>query len=338
MHKEVTLISCLLMIFCITGVSCAPQEGGAPQTGDVTLAVINARIWTGDSSQPWAEALAANGERLVAVGPNAQIEEMSGGAQVIDAGGRLLVPGFIDTHVHFLQGGFGLSSVQLRDATTPEEFTARIKAFAATVPPGTWIEEGTWDHERWGGELPRRDWIDAVTPEHPVWVGRLDGHMALANSVALEAAGITKDTEDVEGGTIVRYDNGEPTGILKDNAMGLVYRVIPEPSPEMKDRALDAAMKHVNQQGVTSVTHVGSWDHVETFARAREAGRLTTRVYAGVPLANWERLRDTVAAGEYGGPDGCGDVWLRIGGMKGFVDGSLGSHTAAFFEPYTETP
>jgi predicted amidohydrolase YtcJ len=306
--------------------------------GGVTLAVVNARIWTGEPSQPWAEALAVGDDRIVTVGSNAQVEELAAGERVIDAEGRLLVPGFVDTHVHFLSGGFGLSSVQLRDAATPEEFTARIRAFAATIPTGTWILGGTWDHELWGGELPRRDWIDEATPEHPVWVSRLDGHMALANSVALEAAGINKDTEDVSGGTIVRYDNGDPTGVFKDNAMDLVFPAIPDPSPEMNDRALDAAMKYVNAQGVTSVHHVGSWDHLETFARARKAGRLTTRIYAGVPLASWERLRDTVAAGEYGGSDGRGDAWLRIGGLKGFVDGSLGSHTAAFFEPYRDAP
>jgi predicted amidohydrolase YtcJ len=338
MHKNLLVFSCFLITICLAVLSCTPQEPGTPATEGVSLAVVNAKIWTGDPSQPWAEALAANGERITAVGSNAQIEELAGEAQVLDAGGRLLVPGFIDTHLHFISGGFGLSSVQLRDAATPEEFTARIQAFAATVPPGTWILEGTWDHELWGGELPRRDWIDEVTPDHPVWVGRLDGHMALANSAALKAAGINKDTEDVEGGTIVRYDNGEPTGIFKDNAMELIYPAIPEPSQEMKDRALDAAMKHVNEQGVTSVHHVGSWGHLETFARAWKTGRLSTRIYDSVPLSTWERLRDTVAAGEYGGPDGRGDVWLRIGGLKGFVDGSLGSHTAAFFDPYTDEP
>jgi predicted amidohydrolase YtcJ len=338
MRKNLLEFSCILYTLSFAIVACTPQEPGNPAPEGVTLAVLNAKIWTGDSSQPWAEALAANGERITAVGSNAQIEELVGEAQVVDAGGRLLVPGFIDTHLHFISGGFGLSSVQLRDAATPEEFTARIKAFAATVPPGTWILEGTWDHELWGGELPSRDWIDEVTPEHPVWVSRLDGHMALANGAALKAAGVTKDTEDVEGGTIIRYDNGEPTGIFKDNAMDLVYPAIPDPSPEMTDRALDAAMKYVNEQGVTSVHHVGSWDHLETFARAWKAGRLSTRIYDSVPLVTWERLRDTVAAGEYGGPDGRGDAWLRIGGLKGFVDGSLGSHTAAFFEPYTDEP
>ena len=182
---------------------------------------------------------------------------MAGGARVIDAGGRLVVPGFIDAHVHFIEGGFRLASVQLRDAATRDEFVRRIGAFAATVPRGTWITGGDWDHERWGGELPDRDWIDSVTPDHPVWVNRLDGHMALANSAALRAARIDERTASVDGGDIVRGQAQRPTGVLKDNAMTLVDRVVPPPSEAMLDRALDAAMSYVAAQGVTSVAPHG---------------------------------------------------------------------------------
>ncbi|MGZ8456284.1 MAG: amidohydrolase, partial [Gemmatirosa sp.] len=248
------------------------------------------------------------------------------------AGGQFLVPGFIDAHVHFVAGGFRLASVQLRDARTPAEFVARIRAFAATVPKGTWIQGGDWDHEQWGGELPTRAWLDSVTPDHPVWVNRLDGHMALANSAALRAAGVTRDTRDVAGGTIVRDARGEPTGVVKDNAMELVDRTVPAPDPALADGALDAAMSYVARQGVTTVHHMGGWDDLAVFDRAHRAGRLRTRVYAAVPLSTWERLRDTVAA------RGRGDAWLRIGGLKGFVDGSLGSHTAAMLEPFTDAP
>jgi predicted amidohydrolase YtcJ len=156
--------------------------------------------------------------------------------------------------------------------------------------------------------------------------------MSLANGAALRAAGVTRETADVEGGEIVRDAAGEPTGILKDKAMGLVARAVPAPPPALEDRALDTAMRHVAAQGVTSVHHMGTWDHLPIFRRAQETGRLTTRIYAAVPLASWERLRDTIAA------RGRGDAWLRIGGLKGFVDGSLGSHTAAFFEPFTDAP
>jgi predicted amidohydrolase YtcJ len=256
----------------------------------------------------------------------------------MDAGGRLIVPGFIDTHVHFLDGGFRLASVQLRDAKTRDEFVNRIKAFAATVPAGTWITGGDWDHSLWGGELPQRAWIDEATPNHPVWVNRLDGHMALANGAALKAAGVTPATKDISGGEIVRLPSGEPTGLLKDNAMALVDKAMPPPSDEMRARALAAAMKYVAEQGVASVHNMGSWADLAAFERAHKANTLGTRIYGVVPLADWEKLRDVVAKKEYGGGDGRGDEWLRVGGLKGFVDGSLGSHTAAFEQPFNDAP
>ncbi len=244
----------------------------------------------------------------------------------------MVTPGFVDSHVHFLDGGFGLGSVKLRDAASRAEFVRRIAEFARTAPAGAWVLGGDWDHELWGGELPRRDWIDAVTPDRPVWVNRLDGHMSLANGAALRAAGVTARTPDPPGGTIVRGPGGEPTGILKDNAMELVDRVIPDAPPAAKDRALEAAMRYAAAQGVTSVVHMGTWEDLEVFRRAHDAGRLITRIHAAVPLASWQRLRDEVAA------HGRGDSWLAIGGLKGFVDGSLGSCTAAFAAPYADAP
>jgi len=314
------------------GGSASVDDKGAASGEPVTLAVVNARVWTGDSARPWAEAFAVRGERIATVGSSAAVRKVTGTTRVIDAAGRMVVPGFIDSHVHFIDGGFGLSSVQLRDAKTPAEFIARIKAFAATVPPGAWITGGNWDHEQWGGELPRHDWIDSVTPNNPVWINRLDGHMSLANAAALRAARITRASREVAGGTIVRDARGEPTGVLKDNATDLVNAVMPNPPAELEDRALDTAMAYVAAQGVTSVVHMGTWRDLAIFERAHKAGRLKTRIYAAVPLATWEQLRDTVAA------RGRGDAWLRIGALKGFVDGSLGSHTAAMLQPFTDAP
>ena len=308
------------------------RAAGDSATGPITLAVVNARVWTGDSTRPWADGIAVRGDRIATVGSSASIRKMAGDARVIDAGGQMVVPGFIDSHVHFVAGGFRLSSVQLRDAKTPAEFISRIKAFAATAPAGAWITGGDWDHERWGGELPRRDWIDSVTPNNPVWVNRLDGHMALANSAALRVANVTRQSRDIAGGTIVRDARGEPTGVLKDNAMDAVDSAVPNPPAELEDRALDAAMAHVAEQGVTSVHNMGSWRDLAIFERGLQANRLVTRIYAAVPLATWEQLRDTVAA------RGRGDNWLRIGMLKGFVDGSLGSHTAAMLQPFTDAP
>ncbi|HSD68068.1 MAG TPA: amidohydrolase [Woeseiaceae bacterium] len=309
--------------------ACQPQ---APNS-TATLIVTGARVWTGNPEQPWAEALAADGERILAVGSNDEISSLAGDTtEVISAAGGLLVPGFIDTHVHFITGGTGLASVQLRDAATPEEFTKRIGEFATGLDAGEWILVGTWDHENWGGELPRRDWIDAVTPKNPVWINRLDGHMGLANSVALRLAGVDADTPDVSGGEIVRDPDGSPTGILKDNAMSLVETVVPEPGEVQLDRQAAAAMRYVAANGVTTVHDMAGWDSLATYRRARTNGSMLTRVYSVVQLPDWEKLRDEVAA------NGRGDEWLRIGGLKAMMDGSLGSHTAAFLEPYTDAP
>ena len=331
LHKLSHLAACLLIV-----VGCSKQPAPVAARPS-TVAVVNARIWTGDDAQPWAQALVINGDNLALVGSDEDARKANA-SQVVDAGGRLIVPGFIDTHTHFREGGFSLASVQLRDARTREEFVARIKAFAATAPAGTWITGGNWDHSLWGGELPTREWIDSVTPDHPVWINRLDGHMSLANSVALRLARVTRATADVAGGAIVRDRKGEPTGVLKDNAMALVDAVVPAPTAEMNDRALVAAMKYVNEQGVTTVHNMGTWDDLATFARAAKAKTLTTRIYAVTPLAEWEKLRGAVAAKTYGGADGRGDEWLRVGGLKGFMDGSLGSHTAAFEEPFADAP
>jgi len=310
-------------------VGCEP----ATEQQFATLAITGARVWTGDAEQPWAEALASHGEHIVAVGSNAEIAALIGDdTTVISVPGSMLVPGFIDTHVHFVDGGSGLASVQLRDAGTPQEFTRRIGDYANTVEAGEWILHGTWDHENWGGELPRRDWIDEVTPDNPVWVYRLDGHMALANSAALKLAGVDADSSDVAGGEIVRDEAGSPTGILKDNAMELVFHAIPDPGTTLLDKQVAAAMRHVASNGVTTVHDMAGWSSLAAYRRALKGGQLITRIYSVVPLADWERLRDEVAE------NGRGDHWLKIGGLKGFMDGSLGSHTAAFLEPYTDAP
>ena len=326
------LIAGVLASACESRGGNSMDDKGSASTEPVTLAVVNARVWTGDSARPWADAFAVRGERIATVGSSAAVRKIASSARVIDAAGRMVVPGFIDSHVHFIDGGFALSSVQLRDARTPAEFIARIKAFAASAPPGAWITGGNWDHEQWGGELPRHEWIDSVTPNNPVWINRLDGHMSLANAAALRAAKVTRASRDVAGGTIVRDARGDPTGVLKDNATDLVNAVVPNPPAELEDRALDTAMAYVAEQGVTSVDHMGSWRDLAIFERAHQAGRLRTRIYAAVPLATWEKLRDTVAA------RGRGDAWLRIGALKGFVDGSLGSHTAAMLQPFTDAP
>ena len=296
------------------------------------LAVVNARVWTGVETRPWAEALAVDSAgRISAIGTSKMVAQL-GAVTVIDAKGQMVVPGFVDSHVHFVDGGFALASVQLRDARTKAEFIARIRDHARTLPKGAWITNGDWDHQNWGGELPRRDWIDSVTPDNPVWINRLDGHMHLANTLAMAAARLTRTTADVAGGEIVRDAAGELTGVFKDNAMDLVAVAMPVPPPAVEDRALDTAMAHVASYGVTSVHHMGTWHDLQIFRRAHGTARQRTRLYAVTPLAEWARLRDTVAV------RGRGDDWLRIGGLKGFVDGSLGSHTAAMLDDFSDKP
>ena len=252
---------------------------GDIMTSEINLAIINAKAWTGNPEQPTAQALAVSGKKIVAIGTTPDIQALtSDKTYVIDAEGMMVVPGFIDSHVHFLQGGFRLSSVQLRNAKTQKEFIKRIADYAKTVEPGTWITGGDWDHSLWGGELPRADWIDEGTPENPVWINRLDGHMSLANSAAMKLAGISKDTPDIAGGSIVRDKNGNPTGIFKDNAMALINKVVPEQTAIMKDRALEAAMKYVAEQGVTSVHHMGTWADLDVFERANKSKKLKTRI------------------------------------------------------------
>lgn len=305
--------------------------------GSITpdLVIVNATVRTMDPRTPVAEALAIVGNRIAAAGSTDEIRRLAGaGTRVIDAGGRLVLPGFNDAHVHFLSGGFSLSSVDLRDAKSPEEMARRLAEFAAKRPKGRWITGGSWDHENWpGAPLPTRQMIDAATPDHPVLVSRLDGHMSLANSLALRLANVTKDTPDPPGGVIVRDPaTGEPTGVLKDAAEGLVERVIPPKTFEEKHAAAIAATNYAAQLGVTSLADMSSGADVGIYQHMLERGELKTRIYAIRSITSWEVLAKAGVRAAFG----C-DM-LRIGGLKGFSDGSLGSSTALFFEPYADEP
>lgn len=294
--------------------------------------VVFGKVWTGDDQTPWAEGFAIVGDSIVAVGSVNQMKQWIGKEtqKIETASGNLIVPGFIDCHTHFMEGGFALASVQLRDAKTPQEFIKKIKEFASTQPKGSWITSGDWDHENWGGELPSRSWIDSVTMDNPVWINRLDGHMCLANTAALKVAGIDDHVKDIDGGTIVRDTKGKITGVFKDNAMNMIYKIVPDPSDEQKDKALEQAMNYVAARGVTSTHNMSGY--MDVFERARVKNALKTRVYAGMALSEWRELNQKIIK------QGRGDKWLRIGGLKEFVDGSLGSHTAAFFKPFTDAP
>ncbi len=299
------------------------------------LIIFNAVIHTMDSSRQLAEAVAIYGNRIVAIGSSKDIRKMAASnTRVIDAKKRLIVPGFNDAHTHFLSGCFQLSSVDLRDANSPKEFADRIQTFATKLPKGRWIKGGDWDHERWpDAKLPTKELIDNFTPDTPVFVNRLDGHMALANSLALKLAGVTRQTLDPPGGVIVRDPKtGEPTGILKDAAMSLVWKVVTPSSFEEKLAAARAASNHAASLGVTSVQDMSAGTDVGVYQTLLDRGELKTRVYAVAPLPDWERLARTGVRAHFG------SEMLRVGGLKGFADGSLGSTTALFYEPYRDDP
>ena len=294
----------------------------------------NAKIWTGDSEQPWASAIALKGNKILWVGSDYKAITNKK-TTVIELGGKLMVPGFIDNHTHFLSGGYDLSGVNLRQAATKKDFIQALKKFCQQHKDRRWILGGDWDHEAWGGDLPRRAWIDSVTPNNPVFVSRYDGHMSFANSKALQLAGITKNTVSPPGGEIVKDENGEPTGVFKDNAQDLVLKTIPDPSPKELDEYLQAAMNHAFENGVTQVHDVSSYGgrlELATYRRAYANNKLPLRIYAFVPVADWHYLDSFCMV------NGKGDDMLRWGGVKGFVDGSLGSTTAWFYQPYLDAP
>lgn len=315
--------------------STAPAQAADATARSADTVLVGGKIWTGNPGQPEAQALAIVGDEIVAVGSDDEVRRWAGpGTRVMELRGRRVVPGFNDAHVHFFDGGQGLASVQLRDAGSPEVFRDRIGTYAATLDKGRWVLNGNWDHELWDpAELPTRQLIDAVTPDNPVFINRLDGHMALANTLALELAGITRDTPDPPGGSIVRDADGEPTGVLKDAAMNAVYAVIPAPDAAEIATALIAAMQYANANGVTSVQDMSASPEVlRAYRQLLADGDLGVRVYAVQPLSRWERLAEP-GIGAWFGND-----MLRIGGLKGFADGSLGSTTALFFEPYLDAP
>ena len=320
--------------------SVAACRGGIPSSSfgvgrGVDVIIVNARVWTVDPARPEAEAVGILGDRIVAVGTRAEIEKGRGSAtRVIDAGGRFVMPGFDDAHIHLMTGGAELDNVALKDAATPEEFVRRIGERAKAVPKGEWILGGNWDEQGWpGAPLPTRALVDGVTPDTPVFVTRYDEHMSLANSVALRLAGVTATTPDPPGGLIVRDAKGNPTGILKDAAQGFVFRVIPPPTAEQRAKTLHRALRHMAELGVTSVQDMGpDPDDVAVYGALASRGELTARIRA-VPA-------EIALAKQLGG----GRVrhhpsaFLKVSGAKGFADGSLGSTTAFFFEPYSDDP
>jgi len=295
---------------------------------------VNGKIWTVDDARPTAEAVAVLAGKIVAVGTTAEIRALaSPSTTVIDLKSKLLLPGFIDNHTHFMSGGFQLQSVNLRYADSENEF-ARLIAERSSKYPSRWITGGDWDHDRWkGGHLPTKELIDKSTPTTPVFVNRYDGHMALANSYVLRLAGVTKSTPDPPGGTIVKDPKtGEPTGVLKDEAMSYVNKIIPDPSDSEMIDAARLALEEARKCGVTSIQDMSYAAAVRIYQQLKAKGELTARFYSRLPVSEGEHLAATGIHVPFG------DDWISIGSLKGFADGSLGSTTALFCEPFLSDP
>jgi predicted amidohydrolase YtcJ len=290
----------------------------------------NAKIWTVDPQNPQAEALAIAGGKILAVGSNAEMKKLIGSkTKVVDVKGKRMLPGFIDNHTHFMSGGFQLQNVDLRNSKDEVDFARRIKE-RAEMKPGRWITGGDWDHDNWpGGNLPTKELIDQYTPNTPVFVNRYDGHMALANSHVLKLAKITKDTPNPPGGTIVKDPKtGEPTGVLKDEAMNVVYGLIPDPAETEMMEAAKLALAEARRYGLTSIQDVSSAADIKVYQNLRKKNALTSRMYCRLPIS----LTDGYI--KSGMKAHMGDEWIRVGALKSFFDGSLGSSTALFFEKF----
>jgi predicted amidohydrolase YtcJ len=327
--KTISLIL-ISVLACIFSLTAAAQSRPAAD-----LIISNAKIWTVDKSNPTAQAVAVLGDRIVAVGSNSDVINWRGpNTHVIDAEGRLLVPGFNDSHVHFVNGGLALDAVQLNDASSAEEFARRIGERAKHTPKGEWIIGGDWDETKWTpAKLPTKELIDPVTPETPVFASRYDGHMSLANSVALRLAGVTAKTPDPPGGVIVRDAQGNPTGALKDAAMDLVNKVIPPLTHDQRVKAVKRALGHAASLGVTSVQNMDpDYEDIAVYSELLQRGELTTRIYAAPLITQVDDQAKIGIRHAFGG------AFLRIGALKAFADGSLGSATAYFFQPFDDQP
>ena len=304
------------------------------------LVLVNGKVWTGDADKPEVQAFAVVAGRVFRVGTDDEVKKFVGkDTKVIDAGGKRILPGFSDSHMHLLGGGLQLARVELKDCPDEAEFGKRLKAFDARTPSARWMLGGNWDHDRtFKGELPTAATLDKYVPNRPVFLRRYDGHMGLANTAALKLARITADTKDPAGGVISRLADGKtPSGILKDNAMDLLDKLIPEPDEAEIREGVKAALKACAANGITSVQDMeGSSPATRRKLYAvlkgmAENGQLTARIDLRYPIANQKEWGEQTGGWH-------GDKMFRFSGLKGFMDGSLGSSTAKMFAGYDSDP
>jgi hypothetical protein len=322
------IIKTLTVSILVILVACTKQNFNSADT-----ILVNGKIFTIKQAQPWADACAIKDGKFIAVGEERLILKFKGkSTAVIDLKSRLVLPGFNDAHVHFSDGGFYLLGIDLRDARDEDELVERIKNYAAKLNKGEWILGGNWDHEAWPSKKhPTKELIDEVTRDNPVFVQRLDGHIALANSLALKLAGITKNMPNPQGGEITKDPKtGEPTGILKDAAQSFIGAVIPQPTREQLKKAIKTAIQHANSLGVTSIQDNASQADLEIYQELLKDNELTLRINAWRPGYLYEEF------GKIGILPNFGNDMLRIGTMKVFTDGSMGAGTALFYKPYAD--
>ena len=312
----------------------APPATQADAPADTVL--TNGVIYTGDSKKPRVEAVAIRGERIVAVGTSKDIQKWVGAnTRVVDLKGKFAMPGFNDSHLHLAGGGIAKLAVDVTGARSLAEFQQRIRDRLKDYKPAEWVTGGRWDHTLWAEQrFPTRYDLDAVSKDHPMMFSRVDGHVAVANSKALELAGITRDTPNPQGGEIERDAKGEATGMLKEGAaQGLVRRRIPPLSAEQRRRGIEMAFAEAAQFGVTSVQDNSGWEDFLVYQQLHKEGKLTARVTEWLQFtAPVERLEEMRKTG------GTTDLWVRTGALKGVVDGALGGRTAALLAPYSDDP
>ncbi|MEX2526968.1 MAG: amidohydrolase [Gemmatimonadota bacterium] len=309
--------------------------------------ITDANIWCGGpptsrgSEPPSPTALALRDGLIQAVGSESEVLGLRGpDTAVFSLNGRFLMPGFVDAHLHLLTGGLRRFHVNLKGVASRQEFMQRVSDRTRSTPKGSWILGGDWNQEDWGGDFPTREWLDRVTPEHPIFLARMDLHLGLANSTALRLAGIDAHTPDPENGHIDRNpDTNEPTGILRERAMLFMYDLIPDLTDQDCAAALRGGMLEALTHGVTQVHDMGavqklseSWQSLRVLRDLEAQGRLPIRVGSALPLAHWRDAAELIAQ------KGSGSHRLQWGRVKGFVDGSFGSSTAWFHEPYLHEP
>ncbi len=340
MRKRMAAIVLPLALAALAGLAAASAPA-SPAVPTADLLVLDANIYTINARQPWAHALAIRGDKIIAVGSAREMARYRGPqTKIMDAEGHLVLPGFTDCHIHFLEGSLSLRQVNLEDAGNLAEIQRRLKTFAAAHPKMSWIIGHGWSYEDFGASiLPDKKFIDAVIPDRPVFLMGFDGHTSWANSKALELAGIRRGTPDPPNGTIVRDPKtGEPTGALKEAAGELVERLIPQPTRDEELRALRAGMALANRDGLTQVYSAGGdFRHLDLYNELRDKGELTLRMYFAHIIPPPELTPAEIAKLEQARKR-YHDDWLAAGAAKFFLDGVIETHTAAMLAPYSDDP